>query len=443
MFWQAIHDGMRRHGAAAAIVEAGETTTWDQLAATTDEIAGQLLPANNQLIGIAATNVSRQIAALAAVQQQGLTPVLLPEFIAGERQNFCHETNHVGAIINDDEVRTVVAGHDMGPPTQNDPPADGIVLFTSGTTGSPKPVVHTWHAIASTVRNDESVQYRRWLLAYHPATFAGMQVMLQAVLTGGTIVVAERQQAMLGDQVVRDRVEMASATPTFWRHLLLATARQQLSAAPLRQITLGGEAADQPLLDALAETFPASRITHIYASTEMGVCFSVNDGLAGFPADWLENRSTPVRLRVSESGELEINSPRRMLRYLSREVGTENNEWFRTGDLVEVQGDRVQFAGRRSDTINVGGAKVMPLRVEKVIRAVAGVSDARVFAVESSLAGQLVSAEVQLEPWQDKPSARREILSACRRELPKHMLPATIDFRSSLTTHQGKAVRGA
>ena len=81
------------------------------------------------------------------------------------------------------------------------------------------------------------------------------------------------------------------------------------------QITLGGEAVDQDLLDRLHAAFPHARLTHIYASTEMGVCFSVRDGKAGFPADYLSDRSLPCQLRIASDGELEIRSKRAMVGY--------------------------------------------------------------------------------------------------------------------------------
>lgn len=91
---------------------------------------------------------------------------------------------------------------------------------------------------------------------------------------------------------------------------------------------------DQPLLDELRARFPEAAITEVYALTEQGVCFSVNDGSAGFPVSYLEE-ATPQgrRLRVNGEGEGEL------------EVFDEESQaWFRTGDL-EVE--RPRFASRK------------------------------------------------------------------------------------------------
>ncbi len=84
-------------------------------------------------------------------------------------------------------------------------------------------------------------------------------------------------------------------------------------------------------------------------------------------------------------------------------------EWLPTGDLIERVGDRCFFAGRRNDVINVGGNKVQPVRVEKVIQAIPGVRDVRVFSRSSSLVGQMVACEFVPEPGFDTEEVKRAI----------------------------------
>ena len=73
---------------------------------------------------------------------------------------------------------------------------------------------------------------------------------------------------------------------------------------PLRQITLGGEIADKSLLNALAQRIPQAQISHVYASTEGGVAFTVNDGKQGFPKSLLEGRAKSLRLAIDCDGVL-------------------------------------------------------------------------------------------------------------------------------------------
>jgi acyl-CoA synthetase (AMP-forming)/AMP-acid ligase II len=280
----------------------------------------------------------------------------------------------------------------------------------------------------------------RWFTGYEPATFAGLQVVLQAVLTGGCLVLPDRLDGQeVAHSLAEHAVEYASATPSYWRMFLAATTKPERALVHLRQITMGGEAVDQPLLDALRAAFPATRLAHIYASTEMGACFAVTDGRAGFPRTFLDDDSLPCRLAISEDGELLIRPGR----------GQEARDtlggagWFSSGDLVEVDEDRVLFVGRREDCINVGGRKVFPVLVEDVIRSVEGVSEVRVRPLKSSLLGQLVAAEVEASPEADQAALRTAIVQACRMRLARHAVPAQVMFTGHLErTPSGKVARG-
>lgn len=325
-------------------------------------------------------------------------------------------------------------------PISLEPQGSTVVLFTSGTSGRPKAAAHTWASLAGGIKRNEKWLGAHLLLAYDATRYAGIQVLLTAVLNGARLAVpADRTVPAAIDAILADRVEFASATPTFWRMLLAQSSPDQRRRMCLRQITLGGEAVSQPLLDNLRGAFPEARITHIYASTEMGVCFSVHDGLEGFPADLLDNEATPVRLTIRD-GRLWVGgkSQRAMTGYLPPPSGPDESgqsaspadrgRWFDTGDAVELCGGRVYFRGRESDRINVGGEKVYPQEVEAVIRQAAGVADVRVSGLASSIAGQLVQAEVVLAPDADQADVRRRISELARQLLAEFKQPRVIRF---------------
>lgn len=250
-----------------------------------------------------------------------------------------------------------------------------LLLESSGTTGTPKRIAKPFaHVLAGIGRAGDNGG-GRWLLTYDACGFAGLQVLLTVLTGGGTLVAAPGADLpLLAKLAVAEGVTHLSATPSFWRGLLLTGQRPALTT-----ITLGGEAADQPLLDVLATQFPQARIRHIYASTEQGRLFSVSDGKAGFPAAWLENPPSgcpPLSIRdgILHAGGAD------------------------TGDRVVRVGDRVLFQGRGDLTINVGGSKVDPLLAETRLLALAGVRDALVYAIPSPITGQLLAADLLLSP---------------------------------------------
>ncbi len=302
----------------------------------------------------------------------------------------------------------------------------GIFLFTSGTTGKPKLVHHHWRSLVEGVANRSLTknQGARWLLPYQAHSFAALQVILSALLSNGVLVFPTRRDPKAYAQAVTDyAITHISATPTFWRAFLLATPAGQTYPS-LAQITSGGEAIDQATLDRIKMAVPQARLSHIYASSEAGTLFSVNDGQAGFPAQWLDQELRGgIRLRI-RGGILEVLTPRRMRAYASgQSTPLSDDGWLITGDLVDRRGDRVLFCGRMDQTINVGGLKVSPEEVEEFLLTHIAVREAKVRAIASPLTGQLVGAEVVLDPSADAQSALADLQTYYTAHLPAHKRP--------------------
>ena len=455
-----------RHPQTPAIAGASRRWTYLQLGDAARSVARSLIDENVNRVGVWCDETPALVATLVALDSTGIDAVLISAASTADHLNRLAEQLALSVILTDKTPLSECSASDplrfrkidtTGQKTASHSPPRSrnaqVILFTSGTSGRPKPAIHSWNTLSAAVNRDPKYAGRRWLLAYEPTSFAGIQVWLQALLTGGCLCVLDsRDPAIVAEQLVYERVEFASATPSFWRLLLLSAAREKLAQAPLTQITLGGESVDQPVLDALRSTFPRARISHIYASTEMGVCFSVSDGQAGFPAAYLTNQNLPTELRIGEAGELEIRSRRAMLGYLpesnsgvptAKSSAPNQSQWFATGDLVERRGERIYFVGRKSETINVGGMKVYPTDVEQCIRQVPGVQEVRVYSVPSSITGQLVGAEIQPARDIDLVELRNQVLDACRQRLARHQVPTSIQFRAHLPLNDsGKVLRG-
>jgi acyl-coenzyme A synthetase/AMP-(fatty) acid ligase len=140
-----------------------------------------------------------------------------------------------------------------------------------------------------------------------------------------------------------------------------------------------------------------------------------------------------------EDGSLRIRSARTAARYLGNDgENLRDAEGFvDTGDMVERRGDRYYFLGRRGGIINVGGLKVHPEEVEGVLNRHPHVRVSLVRTRKNPITGALVVADVVLTTEADGTNGRRadladELLQLCRRELPRHKVPATITFVPSL-----------
>ncbi len=336
-------------------------------------------------------------------------------------------------VVGDDLV--VPAAAPARGPSPFDPAAAQVVVATSGTSGPPKLVEHSWDSVLAAARLAEQWHGRGWLLVYDATRWAGTQVWLQAILTGGRVVVPpSRDPDDVARALVAEEVSILPATPTLLRRLVASADRGVLSRARPDRITLGGEAADGALLAQAAALFPGARIIHVYATTELGEVFRVSDGKPGFPAEWIA-RGLPggARLSTRRDGELFVQ--------LSRDTAE-----VATGDLVERRGDRYEFTGRRSDVIVVGGAKVFPKRVEEVLRGVPGVAEARAYGLPNALTGEIVAGQIVLAdplPAGATPDGvRAAALAACRGALEAHAVPRILDITRKLATNpSGKVVR--
>lgn len=335
---------------------------------------------------------------------------------------------------------------DLARLAQDPGPASAVsdwVLTTSGTTGRPKLVAHRLDGLTRTTGRDQTRgRGQVWGLLYDYTRFAGLQVVLQSLLSGAALVAPaaglplEERMAALASA----GVSHLSATPTLWRKLLMTPGSAGL---PLRQITLGGEIADDAILSALARHWPQARIRHIFASTEAGVGFSVADGRAGFPVAFLTDPPLGIGLALHE-GRLLIRNDSVDSHYLGGEGEIARDGWVDTGDLVAVDGDRVRFLGRGNGVINVGGDKVHPEEVEAVILGHPDVGMVQVYAKKNPIMGALVAADIQLRPGAEAHAGLRdELKSWLAARLERHKVPAFIRIVDTFETNAaGKLKRG-
>ena len=401
-------------------------------------------------------------AALALIELDGFARRLIvcPPDIAPEHLPAIIETAGVDAIVSDHDhddrlggpLRVRCSTHVT--PSQSVPRdrcATEWVLLTSGTTGAPKMVAHSFASLTAAIggspRQEGDVV---WGTFYDIRRYGGLQIFFRALLGQASFVLCGASEP-IGDFLIRlgsHGATHVSGTPSHWRRALMSPHARAM--AP-RYVRLSGEIADQGILNALSTFYPQARVGHAFASTEAGVGFEVNDGLEGFPAS-LVGATGDVRIRVHD-GSLRLRSARNAGGYLGGEhpALTDGDGFVDTGDVVERRGDRYYFLGRRSGVINVGGLKVYPEEVEAAINRHPAVRMSMVRPRRSPITGALVAAEVVLkrEPDPGTPIGslvdyRQEILQICHDRLAAHKVPATIRFVPALDiAAAGKLARHA
>jgi acyl-coenzyme A synthetase/AMP-(fatty) acid ligase len=397
-----------------------------------DELAGRsvLLAVTDQLIS-----------AIAMTEIDGVARrmLLCPPDLNADHFNALIEDAEIDAIVTDQperwadaEVYLVMAARApvRGTAKAKIKRATEWLMLTSGTSGVPKIVSHTLEGLTGAIVADGPAQGTPpvWATFYDIRRYGGLQILLRAVIGGGSMVLSEPSEP-IADYVARlnaSGVTHISGTPSHWRKLLMSGAAAGFSP---RYVRLSGEIADQAVLDGLRRAFPEASIGHAYASTEAGVGFAVNDGLEGFPASLLGTVGDGVEMKV-EDGSLRIRSARAAHAYVGRGAAalTDSDGFVDTGDMVELRGVRYHFVGRRGGIINIGGLKVHPEEIEAVINRHAEVRMSRARSRRSPITGSIVVADV--------------ILADCRAQLAPHKVPAMIKFVQLLEiTAAGKLAR--
>jgi acyl-CoA synthetase (AMP-forming)/AMP-acid ligase II len=399
--------------------------------------------------------------ALALVELDGVarrmvlcTPDLTPEQLAGVAA-----TAQADAIVFETASTTttsaslapyVVAPRPIpGPTKRRASAATEWILLTSGTTDTPKLVVHTLQSLGGALpMQPPPGTQSTWSTFYDIRRYGGLQIYLRAVLSGSPLVLSSSAEPTLDflARAAATGVTHISGTPSHWRRALMSGGAAILKP---RYVRLSGEVADQAVLDNLRAFYPNARIAHAFASTEAGVAFEVSDGLAGFPLAFVDNPPGEIELKIVDH-TLRIRSSRIAARYLGTapRLLVSDDGYVDTGDMVELVEGRYYFRGRMGGVINVGGLKVYPEEVESVLNADPRVRMSLVRARRNPITGAVVVADVVLaNPASPAASDRPEIvksdlLDACRRTLAAHKVPAILRFVPALEfTAAGKLVR--
>lgn len=301
-----------------------------------------------------------------------------------------------------------------------------ITLFTSGTTGLPKKVVHTFQSITRFVKISETNKVNVWGFAYNPTHMAGIQVFFQALLNGNLIIrLFGISKEQIFDSIEKHTISNISATPTFYRLLLPAQGR----FTSVNRITSGGEKFDVKTAEQLKQLFPNAKFTNVYASTEAGTLFAAigNDfSIKPEMKTFVQIHDNELLIHKSLMGKSEYS----------------NSEWYHTGDIVKIVSEnplQFQFVSRKNEMINVGGYKVNPGEVEETIRKIEGIQDVRVFSKSNSVLGNIICCEVVKTSNEIDEVSIRTFLQS---KLQEFKIPRIIKFTNQIsTTRTGKIKR--
>jgi long-chain acyl-CoA synthetase len=313
----------------------------------------------------------------------------------------------------------------------------GLVLFSSGTSGSPKAAVH-----------DLELLLKKFVVprhAYRTLVFlqldhiGGLNTLFYTLANGGTAVVAEgHAPADVCRAIERHQVQLLPTSPTFLNLLLLSEEHRRYDLSSLELITYGTEPMPAHTLARVHAAFPDVRLLQTYGLSELGILRSQSRD-AGSP--WIRIGGEGFQTKVVD-GRLFVKAQSAMLGYLNAPSPFDADGFFDTGDLVEQDGEWLHILGRATEVINVGGSKVLPAEVENLLLAMENVADVEVHAEPSPIVGQIVVATVRTAHPEDPAAFKRRMRVFCQGRLPDYKIPVKVRFSDALHSARFKKQRG-
>ena len=305
----------------------------------------------------------------------------------------------------------------------------GLVLFSSGTTGDPKGIVHDLALLAEPFAVPRKpFRAIAFLLFDH---IGGINTMLYILSSGGCLItVPDRQPDTVLKAVEKHRAELLPASPTFLNMLLASESYRQYDLGSLKVISYGAEPMPQSTLHRIHELFPETRLQQTYGLSEVGILKTKSKSSDSL---WLKAGGEGFETRIVD-GILHIRAQTAMLGYLNAPSPFTEDGWLDTGDAVEAEGEYIRFLGREDEVINVGGEKVRPTEVEAVLEEMPELQQAVVFGEKNPLTGAIVAARVVPAATAPPEAAelRKKIRQYCEKRLPRYKVPVRIQITDAI-----------
>ncbi|MDE5591607.1 MAG: fatty acid--CoA ligase family protein, partial [Helicobacter sp.] len=308
----------------------------------------------------------------------------------------------------------------------------GLILFSSGSTGKPKAIVHNLDTFIA-IYCGKKYNPLRILSVYLPDHIAGIDVMLNTLGGGGTLVIPkQRQPHSILDTLKQHKVEILPASPTLLR-LLLLSGINTYDLEALKLVVYGSESMSETLLKSLQQALPHTRFKQGFGTSETNaIKTKSHPSKKGF----FEILNTSYKII---NNELYLKSKTQALGYLNADNSVFDEQgYFATGDLVEnikTNGEEyLKVIGRAKEIINVGGEKVMPQEVENILLEMPNIQDCLVYGEKNAITGQSVSVKVIVDSKISLSNLelKKQIRSFLKDKLAAFKIPAKVEIVETL-----------
>ncbi|QIG81954.1 cyclohexanecarboxylate-CoA ligase [Sphingosinithalassobacter tenebrarum] len=336
------------------------------------------------------------------------------------------------------------------------PPVDAdevrMAMYTSGTTGRPKGVLHTHNSINALIRQLGAHWLidagDRWLVP-SPISHIGGSIYAfeMPLLLGTTAVLMERWEPEAAVALMQSEriTHMAGATP-FLQHLLAAARKADTNLPDLKLFICGGASVPPALIHEAADYFAKAAVTRVYGSTEVPVTtVGVLDRNDVTHAAETDGRPGIADVIIAEAGEIRARGPQMLVGYLHEEdeaSAFDAEGYYRTGDEGRWQdGDHLVVTGRIKDIIIRNGENISPKEIEDLLGTHPAIAEIAIVGIPDARTGErAVAVVVPAQGETPDVPMMAELLAS--HGVAKFKYPEAVDLRDALPKNDaGKVLK--
>ena len=359
--------------------------------------------------------------------------IILPLTIdTKEQHDYFFETALVDIVIKDNSIKRInhKKKHKLIDYLRKQKKG-GLILFSTGTTGSPKAILHDFNKFLKRFETPKpSLKMINFLLFDH---IGGLNTLFHSLFNKGTVVsLTSRRVEEVLEVCSKYKVEVLPTTPTFLRMLLISELIPKKIPSSLKIITYGTERMDQNTLNQLCKLMPQVDFRQTYGMSELGILRIKSKSRDSL---FMKIGGEGVETRVVNN-VLEIKSSNRMLGYLNAENPINKDGWYNTKDIVEKSENFYKIIGRTSEVINVGGLKFMASEVERIALKFKGVELVKAISKQNPITGEHV--ELIIQPLKNVKLIKNDLIEFLSSNLEAHMVPKRLHIKNVAISHRLK-----
>ena len=301
----------------------------------------------------------------------------------------------------------------------------GLILFSSGSTGAPKAMIHNLDTLVDSYGDKKQKQINMlvFLMFDH---IGGINTMLNILSMNATMIIPQNRNADDICKLIEEyKIAVLPSSPTFLNLILINRSYEKYDLSSLRMITYGTETMPEGLLNRLKAVFSKVKFLQTFGTSETGIATTSSKSSS---STFMKIDDENLEYKIVDN-ELWLRSKTQILGYLNRSMESFTNDgWFKTGDLVELDNEGfIKIIGRNKEIINVGGQKVLPSEVESVLLGMDEIEDCLVFGEPNAITGQSVSCNVVLKHGIDDSGFKILVRKFCKDKLDNFKIPTRVN----------------